>query len=211
MGFSIKLTDSVGVVETRIKKAIAQKFNAELKKKAKSIEKLIKGYITTWILEQPEVADLSRTGAQGSLHAQFGLLPGQEVAAINAIINSLVDATSVVFTPFDQNLKGGLEIRFQPSSLQNIIDLPEGQVITEDTILYWLEWLLVRGSTTIIVGYFYKPSNKGRSGGGTMNLGGVWRVDPRFAGTLENNFITRAFSGRDKELTKILKDVFNGL
>ena len=34
-----------------------------------------------------------------------------------------------------------------------------------------------------------------------------WRVPPQFSGTDENNFITRAFSGREKEV----QDLFGQL
>jgi hypothetical protein len=41
-----------------------------------------------------------------------------------------------------------------------------------------------------------------------MTTGSLWRVPPQFAGTLQNNFITKALSNREKELTVILKDIF---
>jgi hypothetical protein len=37
-----------------------------------------------------------------------------------------------------------------------------------------------------------------------MDIGGVFRVPPQHAGTVKNNFVTRALLGRDKELAKIL-------
>ena len=62
----------------------------------------------------------------------------------------------------------------------------------------------MKGDTTIVKGYSDKPSTKGRSRGGTMALEGVFRVNPRYTGSADNNFITRAFLGRNKELTTML-------
>jgi hypothetical protein len=78
----------------------------------------------------------------------------------------------------------------------------------KQTDLHWLDWLLRQGSAVIVSGYQYTPKRDGRSGGGVMTMGSLWRVPPQFAGTLQNNFITKALSNREKELTVILKDVF---
>ena len=41
-----------------------------------------------------------------------------------------------------------------------------------------------------------------------MDIGGAWRVPPQFSGSRENNFITRSFRGREREITEILKGLF---
>ena len=52
------------------------------------------------------------------------------------------------------------------------------------------------------------PGKAGRSRGGVMMANAQsWRVPPQFSGTDENNFITRAFSGREKEV----QDLFGQL
>lgn len=213
MGISLKLIDSVSSIKKMANQAIAAKL-----KKGPSKEKLnkaarhFKELIAEWIREQPEIQSLSG-GGQGSLAAQFGLFPGQEDSAINAIIKAVTKAIEVDVKRINVNTLDGslLTFNFQPSSMSNLLSLPEGQVIQGETVLRWLEWLLVKGTTTIIKGYSYKASNQGRSGGGTMEPKGTWRVDPRFAGTLENNFITRAFDGREKDIQKFLEGIFDGL
>ena len=66
-----------------------------------------------------------------------------------------------------------------------------GHVIYGRGDLHWLQWLLEKGDTIIIDSYEYSPrSGFGRSGGGSMKLGGSWRVPPEYAGTPENNFIS---------------------
>ena len=86
----------------------------------------------------------------------------------------------------------------------------EGFVVTRKSVkLHWLAWLLQAGSSMIVSGYEYTPSFEGRSGGGVMTGGGVWRVPPEFSGTESDNFITRALNNRDKQLSQLLKGLFN--
>ena len=63
-----------------------------------------------------------------------------------------------------------------------------------------------------MVNYQYNPqTGLGRSGLGNMKPGGAFRVPPQFSGTVENNFITRAFVGDYQEgqiiniIQKVLK------
>ena len=42
-----------------------------------------------------------------------------------------------------------------------------------------------------------------------MVLGKAWRVPIQFAGTTEDNFISRALEGREKELSSILRGALN--
>ena len=37
-----------------------------------------------------------------------------------------------------------------------------------------------------------------------MRAGKAWRVPTEFSGTIEDNFITRAFSGRENELQNLM-------
>ena len=74
--------------------------------------------------------------------------------------------------------------------------------------LHWLDWLLTLGDKTIVIGYEYKPGTGGRSGGGTMTKGTAFRVSPSYSGTIEDNFITRAFSNKEKEVSSILMGIF---
>jgi hypothetical protein len=41
-----------------------------------------------------------------------------------------------------------------------------------------------------------------------MTKGAAFRVSPSFSGTVDDNFITRAFSGKEKEVSSILMGIF---
>jgi len=42
-----------------------------------------------------------------------------------------------------------------------------------------------------------------------MKLGSGFRVSPEFSGTIEDNFITRAFSKKEQEIQKIILRILN--
>jgi hypothetical protein len=63
----------------------------------------------------------------------------------------------------------------------------------------------------LVVNYHYTPeAGFGRSKLGTMDKGGAWRVPPEFAGTLEDNFVTRAFLGKEKDLNSLFSRILKG-
>lgn len=210
---SVQIIDSVASVKKKVNTAIANHMNKLIPKNRDRVEAQIKNQIRGWIEEQPEVASIKAQGGLGSLNAQFGLMPGIPSATMEAIIQALISSIDVKFTKINKKVRGGIEFRIQGNVILRILNIPTGTIITEKgTPLNWLEWLLTRGSEVIVAGYTYTPApGQGRSGGGTMTGGSVFRVEPTsFAGTVDNNFITRAFSGRSKELSRILRILFKG-
>ena len=196
MGISIDLVDSLPVIRNRIHKAISEELNKRGSKKATQVKYKLKGVVGSWIMEQPEIQSLLSQGVPHTLNAEFGLVPGMGDAAVSSIVSAVASSIQVKFSKIKANLTGGIEFSFQSRTFSNLLGLSDGHVIADlGGDLHWLDWLLTKGDAVIVVGYFYKPSSKGRSGGGTMKEGGMFRVDPFYSGTTENNFITRALLG----------------
>ena len=163
--------------------------------------------------EDKEIKNAVETGNVDDLNAKFGLPPGVPDIAIEGIIQALVASVDVTFKRMNARLStGGIQFAIRGDVILSILDIPEGTIITEKGVpLNWLQWLLTRGNAAVVSGYKYIPLHHGRSGGGLMAKGSVFRVEPiSFAGTVDNNFITRAFSGRSKELSRILRILFKG-
>jgi hypothetical protein len=111
---------------------------------------------------------------------------------------------------FDNKLKGGIEVNFQPSNFVNLLSLSEGHIVFNGGDLHWLDWLLKRGDNIIVVNYQYNPeSGLGRSGLGNMIPGGAFRIPPEYSGTDDDNFVTRALIGtqQEKQISKIFQDI----
>lgn len=196
---------SIKDITKAVNSGFASILNKLFFKNYKSVEFNLRNAIKRWVSEQPEIISI-KTGGQNSLAALFGIPPEQALIVADQIIELVVNSVVIEIDKFDTNLNGKAVFYFQPSSLSNLLNLDAGYVTTDKAQkLHWLDWLLIQGDTTIIIGYTYEPSNRGRSGGGTMQSGGVFRVPPQFSGNINNNFITRAFQNREKDISLILE------
>lgn len=203
---TIKLLDKISVIEGRVNKAISEHINSELSRKQNQIINSCKSLVTGWISAQPEIQSLE-SSTLGSLAGQFGLYAGSGSAATNVISLAIRDSIRVNFKKFSPKLEGGFEVNFQPADFTNILNLPQSVVNYKDGVLPWLDWLLLRGNSIIVVNYHYNAvTGLGRSGLGNMIDGGSFRVPPQFSGTSDNNFITRALVGETQ--TKKIGEIF---
>lgn len=207
---TIKLLDTVGSIQKKVNKAIAEEANKILSQNKNTILRDAQSLVAGWISSQPEMLDL-QSSVPGSLAGQFGLYPGQGQNSVISIVNSIKNSITVDLKRFNDNLSGGgLEINFQPTNFINLLNLPQGFVNYEGGKLHWLDWLLTKGDTVIVVSYHYNAKTGiGRSGLGNMTKGGSFRVPPEYSGVDSNNFITRALIGSNQEaaITNIFKKV----
>jgi len=205
---TIKLLESDREIKNKIYKGLMEDINAAINKNKNSVIRRLNASIEGWIRRQPEVVSLLSDGKLKSLNAQFGLPRGSVEGAVDEIISSALSTLEIDIKPINEKLKGGVEFKFQNQDYINLLGLGAGHVITESgTDLHWLDWLIIKGDTVIVKGYEYSTGNRGRSRGGFMdlNLGGVWRVPPQFSGIRQDNFLTRAFEGKDKQIEVILR------
>jgi len=208
MTLSIRLTEPFSVINKKINFAMAEELNKRIRKNSRRSVNMFKVIIPNWIMEQPEVSSLLANGVPISLNAQFGLSPGNAQEAVKEIVSAVATSMTVKFMPISPKLKGGVQFDFQSADFANLLGLADGHQYTKLGVdLHWLDWLLTKGDTTIIKGYHYEPSSEGRSRGGTMKMTGYFRIPPEHAGTITNNFITRAFDNRERQISQILSNL----
>lgn len=184
-------------------------FNKAINKKKNAATKELKNAVYSWVFNSPEMKSLRDNGIPFSLNSLFGIPEGSAESACDAIARSVVDSLEIDFSGLNKKSIGSIQYKFQTQTFSNLIGLSSGTVSTEKgTSLDWLDWLLFEGDSTIIVGYSYIPKQGGRSGLGQMSSGGFFRVPPQYSGTIRDNFVTRALSGRDREIESILSRVF---
>jgi hypothetical protein len=203
---TLKLTDSIPDITRNINQAIAEELNANVQKKISNVSTQVKDLVSNAIESQPEIQSLK----DGALKGAFGIIDS-DIAILN-IMQSITSSIEVRFKKFDSNLNGGVTVNVQPSSFSNVLGLPQGFTVYKSGVLHWLDWLLVRGDTIIIADYQYNPkTGLGRSGLGNMITGGSFRVPPQFAGSDNDNFITRALLSNEAEaqIIKILEEAIS--
>ena len=210
---TLRLLDSVSSVGKKVNKASAQEINRIMKKNKPKVVGSLRTAIKNWALVQPEIESLRALVTPGELSSIFGIPVRENRKITDVIVYSISNAIYVNIGTITEKLKGTIEFNFQPTTFSNLLALPEGFTITSNNQqLHWMDWLLTKGSQTIIYGYSYIPGvGLGRSGSGKMQAGGVFRVPPQYSGTISDNFVTRLFENREKEISDILKGLFNGV
>ena len=200
----VNIVETNDQIQRKILEAIAAETNKKISKNRTYVVNKLKGYVRSWLEMQPEIDDLRRDGT--GLSAELGLQAGTGNFIASTIVDAAVRSIETKVTKVNRNLKGGFVFNFQPKNLINLLSLPEASVITEKGVtLEWVKLLLTIGDTPIIFGYDFLPTpGQGRSGGGTMVGGGMWRIQPKYAGTISNNFITRSLIGKEKILEETL-------
>ena len=208
----VELVDNNSKIKKDLDKAMLTEINRVLRSKVKKVRDDLKISIGRWIFASPEFVSLSQEGVPNGLNAQLGLSPGQGALSVEQIKRAIIGSIEVNLVTDKKNVnKVSLTINIQPSDMRNILGIPAGVVITENgSPLEWLNWLINLGTSTIVFGFSYKSAVDGRSGGGRMESGGSWRIPPQFSGTIDDNFITRALNGNQREIQKILEGIFNG-
>lgn len=209
MSIRVELKNPKNQIE-KISNQITDYLNRALRRNYQRVVNSLNQKIPMWIREQPEVQSLLSQGMPEELNSIFGLRPGDASVAVNDIINAIKSSTIINVSKINRRYQGTVEFNFQSLNFANLLDLPSGYVITEkQESLHWLDWLLIQGDSTIIIGYDYEPTlGIGRSGGGIMVKSGFFRVPPKFSGNSQNNFITRAFANREKEIESIMTRLF---
>jgi len=208
---TVKVKTTQRVIIDKIKESIASFFNKKFARKNSAIKSKVKILIYGWVKQQPEMQDILE-GRYGRLGPQFGIPDGSNDEIVEAICRAASESFSIEVNSVNKNLVGGVYLNFIPDDFERFLGIPEGHVYTENGgDLHWLDWLLTKGYATVIDGYSFllKLDAPGsRSKGGIMIERGVWRVPPEFAGTAENNFITRAITspGNESELKRILEE-----
>ena len=206
MRISVTLKETTKQIEEKINKALVEHINSKLRAGSNKAMSKARRYVKEWILKTPEMQSIA-TG--GELAGNLGIRGGTGASIAASIADAVALSTVFEFTPFNNKLKGRAVLNFQPISFANLLSLPAGYTATKKgDRLHWLDWVLKEGNKTLIVGYEYFPdTGKGRSGLGSMKQGSMWRVPPQFAGTATDNFITRAFQGKEKQIESLFSEI----
>lgn len=209
----LELLGSPEQFEKAILGSISEKFDNAMKRSVEAIEKKVKTLVYNNVYNCNELEAL-----RGSdLRLELGLTSNQASSASSDIADTVSE--SVVIQRESKTTKktlGGMAIYIQPSSFANVLAI-KGSSITylsktykQNVKLEWLDWLINRGDEIIVSNFSFSPSGKGRTRGGRMVKGGSWRVSPQYAGTKEDNFITRALGeSSQKEIASVIEKEIN--
>lgn len=199
---SIKLLESNNAIVKKIHKALVKLFNRRFSRRSNTILSEIRPLVASALMSSDEIKSLS----SGALRIDFGLTSDPSGAIVNAIVDSLdIDIKKATGTA--AGIKGGLLITMQPIDYNNLFSLSVAEQITEKGVsLPWLQWLLTFGQQIIVANFGVEyGAGKGRSGGGYMSVyERPFKVSSQHAGTVDDNFITRAIDSVAPQIKSIL-------
>lgn len=186
-------------------RAVAQKLNLALQKSLRGIEQGVGAAVESAVKKSSEY----RSILGGRLWHELGIVnPAGAMEAIIQQLKSDVRAELSLLTAQGNRFFGGLEIGILRGDYATLLDLPEARFISEGGFtIDWLNWLLTRGGYLINTRYRFAPGpNKAsRTGSGVMAIGGTWGIPGEHAGTVNDNWLTRALSTLDEPVSLVIQ------
>jgi hypothetical protein len=208
--FSVKLVDNNSTISREIIKALLPDIQKYFNGIAAKISKSIPDLVINSIMNQPEYASLM----SGALQYEFGLPdPANRLSEILSTIRANTQIINKSPQLKGNKISAGIKFSMIKSDFSDLLSLGGASLTTEKgSKLDWLDWLLKQGDSIIISDYnfIFGPSKYSRTGMGIMKevTGGSWRVPPEFAGTINNNWITRAIDAASSDIDNLINKVF---
>lgn len=176
-------------------------------KNANKISTSVKGRVINIVRASLYDSTTIKSLLNGTLRDDFGLTSSMSTAAVAQILTYISTSIEVEIKKSGKYSKVILHI-IGEKDITNIVNLSSGSFESKGGSVPWLYWLLTRG-TEVVVGDFWlfaEATGRTRSGGTKImkkiesTVRDPFRVDPSHAGTIDDNFITRAIQSVFKDI-----------
>jgi hypothetical protein len=207
---SFKLIETESQIINEILKALFPEVEKYFNRNIDSVADAIGDILVKYIVQQPEYTSLT----SGTLQYELGIPnPVERMNEILGVIKSGAIVKRKPLTIKSSGISGGIKIQMVKKDFSDLLSLGSATLITEKgDQLNWLEWLLLAGDTIIVSehSFILGPSPYSRTGFGIMkeSVGGIWRIPPEYAGTIGDNWITRAIDASAKEIENTIEKLF---
>lgn len=210
MKYELVLLESDSTIRKSILQALRPLVDQALSKTVAALRRPLVDLIKSALISEPEYSSL----ISGQLRSELGIEDvGNVDIAVNNIANS-IEINQKQVTINNLGLSGGMELK-----IINQQDfggaLSDSSAFVNDTergySLPWLEWLLLKGNSILIRKFEVKfgPNPRSRSGNAIMiGSSSNWRVPPEFAGTVRDNWTTRAIDRIDSQILQLIENTF---
>jgi hypothetical protein len=214
----IKLVETQSQIMNRIVESLAEHLNRAFNTAVPQIQTRVRNVVREAILNSPEYTALTTGLLQGQLGVEH---PESDFEGILDIwINSIV-ARSLGVSHNGRNLTGGIQIVGIQGDYTDVLSSPFASYVSlpSTSTIEWLKWLLISGNSIIVRKYYFKSANSletrlSRTGLGLMRASktGTFRVPAEYAGTVNDNFVTRSLSSVVDQIEEIIiREVENSI
>lgn len=202
---------SVGITlldfEDKLLEAMAKELNKMLRASLRVFETRVRELIEKAIKESPEYASFQG----GQLQAELGVRsPNPVIDSIISVLQSCVKATLNPLHVSGGSFNGGVSLMIYTGDLAKVLAVPGASFVSENahTEIDWLNWLLTQGDRVLIQQWEFSPGGLGRSRTGLgimIHTKQPWRVPAQFAGTEDDNWLTRSLSKLEGPVSEALE------
>lgn len=208
MKLSLSIVETNSVIEKAILNALLPEASAFMNKASNYIQNNLYVIIKESIVSQPEYDSL----VNGQLRLELGV--PDAALRIEDLINVWINNAVVEYkVPKISNnrIKSSLTIKMIKANFSDVLSLNLANV--ERSIVGasvpWLQWLLLDGTAIVVDNYevYIGPHNRSRTGYAIMKASedAGWSVPSEYAGTISDNWITRAIEASKANIQKLLE------
>lgn len=206
MLFKINLVESDSDIAYKILKALLPEVSNYLKDIIYYLQSNLPSVIKNAIINTPEYDSLNG----GQLQYEFGI-PDISVK-LAELLNLWSTNIKINYSPpaiANNKIKGSFSANMIKVDFSDV--LYSDYAIVYDAMrgysLPWLEWLLLEGNKTIIKNQtvVLGPNKYSRTGYAVMReSSSSWKVPSQYAGTISNNWITRALDNAENNISNLI-------
>lgn len=207
MLFKISLLESNKQIAQNILKALLPDTTKYLKDIIRYLQNNLPPIVRQAIINTPEYTAL----LGGNLQYEFGIPdPSSKLAGLLDIWSTNIKINYSPPTISNSKIKGSFSANMIKVDFSDV--LYTDYAIVYDTMrgytLPWLEWLLLEGNKTIIKNQsvIFGSNKYSRTGFAVMrDSSSSWRVPSQYAGTISDNWITRAIDGAESQINSVIE------
>jgi hypothetical protein len=207
----IQIIESTSSISAKVLFEVAEQVDKKMRKATPQINLRVGELIEARIRATPHVKSL----ISGQLQADFGLNIGEAEEAIESLLFVVKRSVKVNLGIKNRGSLGNsawsMSVSILPEGFSDILKgIGTYQSPRSGEFIPWMEWLLTKGTTIIYDDFFVAKGEfrTSRSGFALMfpsgESGRLFRVDPNFAGTADDNFVVNTIASLLPEIGNIM-------
>lgn len=209
MEISLKLVNSQQDIKNQILSALADELQRPFRIAIPGIKAKIREMIAIKLQSSPEFKSLMGGQLQGELGVP------DAYSKFSSLLDIWLNTINITHSPIKvigNRIHGGITITAIDASFDDVLSLETAKYTTEKgQVIPWLSWLIEAGHQFLVRDYsvVFSAQNLSNSRTGlavmTVTPATSWRVPKEFAGTIENNFVTRALHDIETQVLDIIE------
>lgn len=208
MKYTLKLIETDKQIRDKVMKVLQPQMAKFIKATIPKLKNKIVPMLSTAIVGSPEYESI----LNGKLKYEFGI--PDSYFKLEGLLGIWLNNIQIEYNPpkiAGSYVKTSISVNMIKSDFSDVLGSDYAQVIDSKRGygLFWLEWLLLDGRKTIVPDHEVAlgPSSRSRTGFALMvSSNNDWSVPDEYAGTIKDNWITRAIDTIQPDILNILKD-----